>query len=76
MNLQQQMSEKYGIFMDVSELAEVLKISKRGIYQQLYLDTIELPYLREGKKYLFPTTEVATFLQQKLVGASHASPSV
>jgi excisionase family DNA binding protein len=60
------MLEKYGPFMDVGELAEVLKIKKTTLYNQLYADKVDLPYVKRGKKYLFPTTEVVSQMQAAL----------
>jgi len=60
------MLEKYGPFMDVGELAEVLKIKKTTLYNQLYADKVGLPYVKRGKKYLFPTTAVVFQMQAAL----------
>ncbi len=60
------MLEKYGPFMDVAELAGVLKIQKTTLYNQLYADKVDLPYVKRGKKYLFPTTEVVAQMQAAL----------
>jgi excisionase family DNA binding protein len=60
------MLEKYGPFMDVTELAEVLKIQRTTLYNQLYADKVDLPYVKRGKKYLFPTTEVVAQMEAAL----------
>mgnify|MGYP002620714909 CR=1 FL=1 len=60
------MLEKYGPFMDVSELAEVLKIQRNTLYNQLYADRVEIPYVKRGKKYLFPTLEVVQYLESAM----------
>jgi len=60
------MLEKYGPFMDVGELAGVLKIQKTTLYNQLYADKVDLPYVKRGKKYLFPTTAVVDQMQAAL----------
>ena len=60
------MLEKYGPFMDVGELAGVLKIQKTTLYNQLYANKVDLPYVKRGKKYLFPTTEVVSQMQAAL----------
>lgn len=52
--------------MDVAELAGVLKIQKTTLYNQLYADKVGLPYVKRGKKYLFPTTEVVAQMQAGL----------
>ena len=43
------MLEKYGPFMDVAELAGVLKIQKTTLYNQLYADKVDLPYVKRAK---------------------------
>ena len=60
------MLEKYGPFMDVGELAGVLKIQKTTLYNQLYADKVDLQYVKRGKKYLFPTTAVVDQMQAAL----------
>lgn len=60
------MLDKYGPFMDVSELADVLKIQRTTLYNQLYQDKVSIPYVKRGKKYLFPTTEVVAQMEAGL----------
>jgi len=60
------MLNKYGPFMDVTELADVLKIRRATLYNQLYADKVDLPYVKRGKKYLFPTTEVVAHMEAGL----------
>jgi len=57
---------KYGPFMDVTELAEVLKIQRTTLYNQLYADKVDLPYVKRGKKYLFPTVQVVEHMEAAL----------
>lgn len=60
------MLNKYGPFMDVTELAEVLKIQRTTLYNQLYANRVDLPYVKRGKKYLFPTVQVVEHMESAL----------
>ena len=60
------MLTKDGPFMDVTELAEVLKIQRTTLYNQLYADKVDLPYVKRGKKYLFPTVQVVEHMEAAL----------
>lgn len=64
MVLQEVLEKKYGPFMDISELSELLKIKRQSMYQQIYHGRLVIPHAKLGKKYLFPTTEVANYLQK------------
>lgn len=66
MTLADRMAEKYGPFMDVSELAELLRIKRTTLYNQIYNGTLVLPHIRRGKRYLFPTDDVVTYLNEAL----------
>lgn len=57
---------KYGPFMDMEELASLFRIKKESMYQQIYHGKLDLPHVRRGKKYLFPTHEVALYLESRL----------
>ena len=57
---------KYGPFMDMEELDTLLRIKKESMYQQIYQGKLDLPHVRRGKKYLFPTHEVGLYLDTKL----------
>lgn len=57
------MLDKYGPFMDLSELAVVLKVQRSTLYNQLYADKLDIPYVKRGKKYLFPTTQVVAIIE-------------
>lgn len=63
--------EKYGPFMDLEELALLLKVKKQTIYQQTYKGLLDIPHIKRGKKYLFPTLEVAAHLTS-LLNLPHA----
>lgn len=66
MTLADRMAEKYGPFMDVSELAELLRIKRTTLYNQIYNGTLVLPHIRRGKRYLFPTDDVVVYLNEAL----------
>ena len=58
--------DKYGPFMDLEELADLLRIKKQSMYQQIYRGQLDVPHVRRGKKYLFPTQEVAKYFTSQL----------
>jgi len=58
--------KEYGPFMDLADLAELLKIKKQSLYQQIYRDGLDIPHVKRGKKYLFPTEEVAIYFTSQL----------
>jgi predicted DNA-binding transcriptional regulator AlpA len=58
--------EKYGPFMDLPEIASLLKVEARSIYSQINRGKLDLPHIKHVKKYLFPTPEVAAFLESKI----------
>ena len=58
--------QKYGLFMDLEDLAEVFKIKKQSVYQQIYRGELDIPHVKRGKKYLLPTQEVAKYLNDRL----------
>ena len=59
MTLEEWMVDKYGPFMDTAELAGLLRVRKTTVYNQIYEGRLDLPHVKRGKKYLFPTIEVA-----------------
>lgn len=52
---------KYGPFMDTIELSDLLRIKKVSLYQKIYQGTLDIPSIKRGKRYLFPTSEVAKY---------------
>jgi hypothetical protein len=58
--------ERYGPFMDLEELAVLLRIKKQSVYQQNYRGALDIPHVKRGKKYLFPTQEVAKYFTSQL----------
>ncbi len=66
LQLQELLLNKYGPFMDLQDLADLLKLKKTSLYQQIYLGQLDIPHIKRGKKYLFPTTETATYLTEQM----------
>lgn len=66
MNFSSKMSEKYGFFMDIVELADLMRIKRSTLYNQIYNKKLPLPFVKRGKRYLFPTAEVAKYLEEEL----------
>ena len=58
--------EQYGPFMDIDELSDLLKIKRQSMYQSIYHGKFDVPHAKLGKKYLFPTQEVANFLNDMI----------
>jgi hypothetical protein len=58
--------DKYGPFMDLNELADLLRLKKTSVYQQIYLGQLDIPHIKRGKKYLFPTSETAAYLSKQM----------
>ena len=54
--------DDFGPLMDLDDLASTLKVKKATLYQQIYLGTFKIPRIKNGKKYLFLTSDVANFL--------------
>lgn len=59
--------EKYGPLMDLLEIASLLKLAPQSVYQQIYRGKLDVPHIKHGKKYLFPTPEVASYLESKII---------
>ena len=66
MPLTELLQNKYGPLMDLQELADLLRLKKTSVYQQIYLGQLDIPHIKRGKKYLFPTTETAEYLQAQM----------
>ena len=58
--------EQFGPFMDIDELASLLKIKRQSMYQNIYHGRLDIPHAKLGKKYLFPTSSVAEFLDDQI----------
>ena len=66
MTLEESILKRYGIFMNMEDVAELMKVKKTSLYQQIYNGTLQLPHIKEGKKYLFPSYDVALYLGGKM----------
>ena len=66
MDLGTTLEEKYGPFMDIDELCLLLKIKRQSMFQQIYHGRLTIPHAKLGKKYLFPTQEVANYFTSQL----------
>lgn len=64
--MEQILLEQFGPFMDLDELAQILKIKKQSVYQQIYHGKLDIPHIKRGKKYLFPTPAVAEYFNDQL----------
>lgn len=60
------LQEKYGPFMDLTELSELLRLKKTSVYQQIHQGKLDIPHIKHGKKYLFPSSETAAYLTAKM----------
>jgi excisionase family DNA binding protein len=65
MKLGQLLLDRYGIFMDMDDVAELMKLKKTSLYQQIYTGKLQLPHIKEGKRYLFPSHDVAQYLESQ-----------
>ena len=50
----------------MEDLADLLKIKRESMYQQIYNGKLDIPHVKRGKKYLFPAHEVAVYLDANL----------
>lgn len=60
----------YGPLMDLDDLASTLRLKKATLYQRIYLDKLHIPRIKNGKKYLFHTNDVADFLLESCAMSS------
>lgn len=60
------LEERYGPFMTVEDLADLVKSNKQTIYNRLYNETLGIPHWRMGKRYLFPTEGVANYIANSM----------
>jgi excisionase family DNA binding protein len=66
MSMEALLVTEYGPFMDIDELAKLLKIKRESMYQSIYQGRFDIPHAKLGKKYLFPTIEVAQYLDNAI----------
>lgn len=72
-NLDTILTDKYGPFMDLTELACVLRIKKASMYQQIHQGKLAIDHVKLGKKYLFPTVAVARHFENNMTPATNSS---
>ena len=58
--------KEYGVFMDLAELATLLRLKIQSLYNQIHRGKLDIPHIKRGKKYLFPTEAVADYLSSQL----------
>ena len=51
--------------MDMDDLAGTLKIKRESLYQRIYYGRMCIPHMKNGKKYLFKTEDVAEYIQSE-----------
>ena len=68
--LRNHLSETYGPLMDLDDLANTLRLKKQTLYQRIYLNKLHIPRIKNGKKYLFQTTDVAEFIMSDCKNAA------
>ena len=69
--MQLMLEEKYGPFMTVEDLANLVKTNKQTIYNRLYNETLCIPHWRMGKRYLFPTEGVEIYINKSMSPAAN-----
>ena len=47
----------------MADLAGTLKIKLESLYQWIYYGKLAIPHMKDGKKYLFKTQDVAEYIQ-------------
>lgn len=65
------LEKKYGPFMTVEDLADLVKSNKQTIYNRLYNETLGIPHWRMGKRYLFPTEGVELYINKNMSFAAN-----
>lgn len=66
LTMEQYLLAEYGYFLTLVELATVIKVSKHALYKQIHEGRLDIPFIKRGKQYLFPTVEVATVLESQI----------
>ena len=44
---------------------ETLKLKRESLYQRIYYGKLVIPHMKNGKKYLFKTEDVAEYIQSE-----------
>lgn len=65
LGLTQMLYNCHGPLMDMDDLAGTLKIKRESLYQRIYYGKLEIPHMKNGKKYLFKTEDVAEYIQSE-----------
>ena len=63
--LSQMLHNHHGPLMDMDDLAGTLKIKRESLYQRIYYGKLVIPHMKNGKKYLFKTEDVAEYIQSE-----------
>lgn len=63
--LSQMLHSCHGPLMDMDDLAGTLKIKRESLYQRIYYGKLVIPHMKNGKKYLFKTEDVAEYIQSE-----------
>ena len=61
--------DTYGPYMTLENLATVTHSSKQTIYNKIYDDSLGIPFWRLGKKYLFSTEYVESYIEGQLAAS-------
>ena len=64
--MKEEIQERYGPFMTVEDLADLVKVNKQTIYNSLYDESLGIPHWRMGRRYLFPTDGVIAHIQMEM----------
>ena len=64
----------HGPLMDMDDLAGTLKIKRESLYQRIYYGKLVIPHMKNGKKYLFKTEDVAEYIQSELERSTSILP--
>jgi predicted site-specific integrase-resolvase len=65
LGLSQMLHSCHGPLMDMDDLAGTLKIKRESLYQRIYYGKLVIPHMKNGKKYLFKTEDVAEYIQSE-----------
>ena len=63
--LSQMLHSCHGPLMDMDDLAGTLKIKRESLYQRIHYGKLVIPHMKNGKKYLFKTEDVAEYIQSE-----------
>jgi hypothetical protein len=72
--LSQMLHSCHGPLMDMDDLAGTLKIKRESLYQRIYYGKLVIPHMKNGKKYLFKTEDVAEYIQSEFERSTSILP--